>query len=206
MVLADDRDLVGRAIIGKLAAGLGDLVHVGRAVMVARVDANGMTPQHCRGVDPFLVVFDCLVASFLLGVAQVSLIVDHDEHARDPLVDGPFLQVFQVLGVLGFVLEKLVHEFDGFDPVSFAGDLGEVEVVDLVAEQLFVERPLGQRDLEVTDLAGFRFARRLPSRHVARSPGAQESRACEAAFQKLPAIHSGVIHWSLLPGLQAREV
>ena len=48
------------------------------------------------------------------------------------MVVGPLLQVAEVGGVLGLVLEELVDELDARDAVGLLGDLGEVEVVDLV--------------------------------------------------------------------------
>ena len=112
--------------------------------MFSGVDADGVAPERGRGVDPLLVVLDRLHSGFLLGGAHVSLAVDHDQDAGHADVIGALLEILEVGRVVGLVLEKLVDELDPFDPVVLAGDLGEIEVVDLLGEQGSVERPLGQ--------------------------------------------------------------
>ena len=49
------------AVVGQLGAGFGDGADVGRAVVLSRVDADGVTTQRRGGVDPLLVVLDGLV-------------------------------------------------------------------------------------------------------------------------------------------------
>ena len=136
------------------AAGLGDGADVGRAVVLPGVDPDRVAAERRRGVDPLLVVLDGLRPLASSSGAQVALAVDHDQDAGDADVVGALLQVLEVGRVVGLVLEELVDELDPLDAVVLAGDLGEVEVVDLLGEQGLVQRPLGQRDLEVADLAG----------------------------------------------------
>jgi hypothetical protein len=42
------------------------------------------------------------------------------------------------------VLEELVDELDALDPKLLPGDLGEIEVVDLLGAECPVQRPLRQ--------------------------------------------------------------
>ena len=145
-------DLVLGAILGEGRARLGDGADVGGAVMLAGVDANRMAAQGGGRVDPFLVILDGLVALLLVRGAHVAFAVDHDQDAGHTVVVGTGFQVLEVSRVVGLVLEELVDELDTLDAVLLAGDLGKIEVVDLLGEEGLVQRPLGQRDLECSRL------------------------------------------------------
>src|SRR5262249_28225173 len=59
-----------------------------------------------------------------------------------------FFHFAEVFLVGGFVLEELVDVFHGVNAVVFLGRLGEVQVVELLAKNGFVQRPFGQRQFE----------------------------------------------------------
>jgi len=181
VVLANDPDVPRLAIFGQLRAAVGRRLHVGRAVVAPRVDPDRVAPQRRGGVDPCLVVLDGLGALHLVGGAQIALGVDHDQDAGDPVVVGPLLEILQIGGVPGLILEELVDELDGLDPVRLAGDNREVEVGQLPLEEGVIQRPLGQRDLEVANFAGAGFAGRLggdalPEAEPERDPAATAPR------------------------------
>ena len=83
-----------------------------------------------------------------IGVTGCAFAVAHYEHALDALVFADLLELSEVLGVLGFVLKELIDVFDGVNSVLLTGDLGEVEVCHVSAEDGSVERPLGEGDGE----------------------------------------------------------
>ena len=92
---------------------------------------------------------------------------------------------------MGLGLEELVDELDPLDAVLLAGDLGEIEVhlghLGPIRVELLVQRPLGQRDLEVTDLPRPGLAGRL----VGQGPAGAEAQECptgDRALQEHPTI------------------
>jgi hypothetical protein len=65
------------------------------------------------------------------------------------VIVGSSFQFFQINRVVCLVLEELIDELGALDAVLVAGDLGKVEVRNLAREQGLVQRPFGQRELEV---------------------------------------------------------
>ncbi len=92
---------------------------------------------------------------------------------------------------MGLVLEKLVHELGAADAVLFAGEPGKVEVRDLTGEEGLVERPFGQRELEV---AGLRGGGTRPASLSMRQPHAQQGSARQAGGEEGAAIRTRIIH------------
>ena len=140
-----------------------------------------MAAEELGGIDPFVVVLDSLGPLGVVFVAEGSFAVTHDEQHLHAQVVGPLLELGEVLFVLGLVLEKLVDELDGFDAVVLFRRFGEVEIVELLSEQGFVEGPLGERDLEER-LSGLRFflrenLRTRQGRKSCRSRGSLEKRS-----------------------------
>src|SRR5690606_27990175 len=62
------------------------------------------------------------------------------------LILGALRELGEVLLVLRLVLEELVHVLDRLDAET-ASRLREIEVVELLAKEGAVKRPLGKRDL-----------------------------------------------------------
>src|SRR5262249_25780439 len=70
---------------------------------------------------------------------------------------------------------------------------GEVEVIHLPGKEGPVQRPFCQGNLEVSDLAGVRLARRV-GRHGQVRSETQEGSARERAFQEEATTDAGVTH------------
>ncbi len=96
-------------------------------------------PSAAAASTHFLWFSTAFIALVLVRAGEVALAVDHDQHAGHALVVGPLLQLFQVLLVLGLVLEELVDELDALDPELLAGHLGEVQI------HLGGLRPIGEK-------------------------------------------------------------
>jgi len=160
--------------------------------------------QHRGGVDPLLVALDGLRPLGRVGGAEVGLAVDHDQHARDALVGGPLPELLQIGLVAGLVVEELVDVLDRVDAEVLAGHAREVEVGAgraAGAEQVLVQRPLGQRDLEVADAAGAGRPGDLLRPRPGRGPAdAQRRGPDQGAFEELPAVQiRSDVHDCLLP-------
>src|SRR5262249_43676749 len=155
------------------------------AVMEAGVDSDRVAAEGRRRIDPLLVVLHRLVPLLLDLGAQITLIIDHDQNAGDAEILGARLQLLEVRRVMRLVLQELIDKFNALDPELLARDLGEVEVVDLLVLKLSVQRPLGQRDLEVADLPGPWLALRfgVPSRRWC-TTHAQQGPTGDRAFQE----------------------
>lgn len=55
-----------------------------------------------------------------------------------------FLQLAEILLILGLVLKELIHIFDSIDLELFFCGFREVKVIELATEECLVQRPLGQ--------------------------------------------------------------
>ena len=142
-----------------------------------------MAGQGRGGVNPLLVVLDGFRSPILVRSAHIALTVDHDQHTGQAVVAGPGFQVLEILGIMSLILEELIHELEALDAVLLAGKLREVKVGDLVCEQGAVQRPLGQRELEVADTSGDR-SESLRCWELQ----AQQGSTCEARGEKRPTV------------------
>ena len=106
------------------------------------IDADRMAAEPLRRLDPGKVVFDRLCAALVVGIAEVAETVAHHEHVRHTLVGRPLGEFGDVVAVAGLVLEELIDVFHGLDSELAPGGFGEVEVVELAAEDRPVQRPL----------------------------------------------------------------
>src|SRR5215217_9332995 len=97
----------------------------------AGVYSDRMATEILRSLDPLVVVLDRFGAFGIAGIAQVALIVAHDETALYAEVVAPLLEIFQISWVLGLIHEEDVNVFDAIDIEIFFRDFGEIEVVHL---------------------------------------------------------------------------
>jgi len=70
---------------------IGGAVHLlFRTTCRTRVYANAVTTKRLRGLSPFEMILDRLTPLLLIGIAEVALVVAHDEHIGDAFVSGDF--------------------------------------------------------------------------------------------------------------------
>ena len=107
MILADDRDPVLGAVIGQHPAGLGDRPSrpsgCSDPPVLTRI---AVAAEAAAASTHFLWFSTALFRSSAVGVAQVSLAVDHDQDAGDLLIVGPLLEVLQVGRILALSLKN----------------------------------------------------------------------------------------------------
>ena len=148
VIFDEDVDALPGAILGDLREAVDnefDLLFP-RAAAVG-IDADRVAAEKLRGIDPLVVILNCLVSLRLVGVTDVAFAVAHDEEALHAEVGGAFFHFAEVGFVLRFIHEELVHVFERHDAVV-GGDFGEIEVVDFAGLQLRVDRPLGEGNFE----------------------------------------------------------
>ena len=107
-----------------------------------------MTAHELGRIDPFVVILYRFFAFRFVGVAQITLAIDHDQQCFDPVIVSPFHHFAKVFLVFCLVPEELVDVFNGADPKFLFRDLGKVQVIHFATMESAMERPLSQRDIE----------------------------------------------------------
>ena len=158
MILDDDIEAHARRVLGKapqsIAAKIG--LFLGAQFGIGgRVDADAMTPEKFRGVEPRIVALDSIGPFGRVRVAEIANAVAHDE---DTLYSGVVAALFhfaEISLVLGLVaefrilhIEELIDPLNRFDPEIRLCEVGKIEVVEFTGLERFVQRPLGEGYLE----------------------------------------------------------
>lgn len=76
-------------------------------------------------------------------IAQSAFTVTHDQQNSHTQIVRAFLEIGEVTPIAGFVLEELIHQFDGVDSVVVLGCSREINMIDLSIKESPMKRPLG---------------------------------------------------------------
>ena len=112
------------------------------------VNSDGVAAQELCCIDPLIMVLNSSSSFGGVAVAEAPLAVNHDQYIGNAIIRSPLFHFGQVLFVFGLVFEKLIHILDSFDAKPLLSDFCKIEIVDLLAEQGLVKRPLRQRYFE----------------------------------------------------------
>ena len=148
MVLQQDRDVRIRRVLQEPAQPLGGaLAHGVRVALVAAdVAADGVAAEDGGDVQPLAMVERRLQPLLPIDVGEVAFGVAHDEQELDPQLAGAPPHAPEV-GVLRRGKEG-VHHLEPAD-AQLAAQLQHAGLVDLPREEHPVQRPGGERYLEV---------------------------------------------------------
>ena len=95
-----------------------------------------------------MMIFYSFLALFGVGITQIALAVAHDEDIFHTLILALLQQRIAGFLVLSLSLVELVHILNPRQAKGFFGDTGEIDGIEFLFKEGFVQRPLRQADLE----------------------------------------------------------
>src|SRR5579859_4924597 len=107
-----------------------------------------MAPEKFRGFEPLHMILDGFRAARFLRVAEVALVIAHDQQDFDAeIVRAPF-EIAEILLIPRMTLEEGIDQFNRVDAKIIFGDFRKIKVVKLATLQRVMQRPFSQRKLE----------------------------------------------------------
>ncbi|HSL70721.1 MAG TPA: hypothetical protein VK864_10800, partial [Longimicrobiales bacterium] len=93
-------------------------------------------------------VLDRLQAQLFIGITEAAFAIAHDEMLHHPLIGRATIHFGEIRAILRFLEEERIDVLNGVEAELLSRHPGKIQVLELLALQSAVQRPLGEGNLE----------------------------------------------------------